>query len=65
MPEIDEEQREKVVDDCIHTLKKKSRVMRRHHLQAAIKKAEQEGDEKTLIALQQEFNILLKEKSTI
>jgi DNA primase len=60
LPEVSSQDIEKIVDDCIDRLKKKSSLIKRQKLQEEIKNAETSGDELSLNRLKHEFNLLIK-----
>jgi DNA primase len=60
MPEITEEQREKVVGDCIQRLKSERMKSKRQHLHDQIRDAQRSGDDTRLDMLMQEFHLLIK-----
>jgi DNA primase len=58
--EVTQENREKVVDDCIRMIKNKRMVVTRQRLQEQMRRAEVSGDEVNLLRLRDEFCSLLK-----
>ncbi|MFA5157070.1 MAG: DNA primase [Candidatus Omnitrophota bacterium] len=60
MPEVSDEQREKVVGECIRRLKSEKIKSRQHDLHDQIKAAQRLGDNKRLNSLMQEFHLLIK-----
>ncbi|MFH1397809.1 MAG: DNA primase [Candidatus Omnitrophota bacterium] len=60
LPEIPLQDKEKVVDDCIRRMKSKKAIIKRERLQAAIKTAQNSGDEVKLRSLMEEFHYLIK-----
>ncbi len=60
MPEITEEQREKVVGDCIQRLKNEKIKSKKQHLHDQIRDAQRSGDDARLNILMQEFHLLIK-----
>ncbi len=60
MPEITEEQREKVVGDCIQRLKSERIKSKKQHLHDQIRDAQRSGDDARLDMLMQEFHLLIK-----
>lgn len=53
--EIIEEDKDRVIDDCIQRLKNRKLLLKRQHLQEEIRLAEELGDDDKLRALQEEF----------
>lgn len=62
LPQVPEEDRERIMHDCVARLKKEKLRLRRHHLHEKIKDAQHSGDEETLKSLVQEFHDLIKIK---
>jgi DNA primase len=62
LPEVSSQDKERVVDDCIERLKKKSLELKKHRLEQEIKMAERCGDEASLDRLKHEINYLLKQR---
>lgn len=60
MPEIQDEEREKAIHDCIGRIKIQKEKAKRQHLQAQIKSAQNMGDEQRLNSLIKEFHNLIK-----
>ena len=60
MPEVTEEQREKVVSDCIQRLKSEKIKSKKQDLHDQIKAAQHSGDDARLNILMQEFHLLIK-----
>lgn len=60
MPDIVEQEREKIVDDCIERLKKESLKIKKNYLHDKIKQAQHLGDEDKLNKLMHEFHLLIK-----
>lgn len=58
--EVEEENRETTLHDCIDRLKKKSLMVKQRRLQDAIKQAETDNDEQLKTRLMVEFNNLIK-----
>jgi len=58
--EVEEENRETTLHDCINRLKKKSLMVKQRRLQDAIKQAETDNDEQLKTRLMVEFNNLIK-----
>jgi len=62
LPEVSSQDKEKIVDDCIQRLKKKSLELKKHRLEEEIKRAERSGDEEGLNRLKHEINYLIKQR---
>lgn len=62
LPKICEEEKEKVITDCIMRLKKERLRAKREQLHEEIKSAQHSGDEERLKRLVQEFHCLIKER---
>jgi len=60
MPDIIEQEKEKIVDDCIERLKKESLKLKQNYLHDMIKQAQHSGDEDKLNKLMHEFHLLIK-----
>lgn len=60
LPEINDENREKIIADCIQRLKTKKITHKKHWLQGEIKAAQETGDEERLQKLLLEFDTLIK-----
>jgi len=60
MPALNEQEREKAVNDCIARIKVQRIKSRREHLHLEIKSAQSLGDEGKLNSLIQEFHNLIK-----
>ena len=60
LPEISQEEKEKVVDDCIQRLKKQRTRLKKERLHEEIKLAQDLGDEERLSKLMYEFHQLVK-----
>jgi len=61
-PEINEQDREKIVTECIQRIKNTKLSSRRQRLQEEIKVAENLGDEDKINRLKEEFNCLIKKR---
>jgi len=61
MPEVSEEDKDKVVDDCIQRLKRERIKQRKQCLHEQIKHAQRLGDEKEINRLLEEFHHLVKQ----
>jgi DNA primase len=61
-PEIAQENKEKIVDECIQRIKSSRLLVKRQRLQEEIKIAENLGDEEKLNRLKEEFNYLIKKR---
>ena len=59
-PDINEEEKEKVLFDCIQRLKSQRVKLKRQHLHEQIKAAQHSGDEETMQRLMQEFHELTR-----
>jgi DNA primase len=62
LPEISQEDKEKVVEDCIQRLKHRRLMSQRELLHKEIKKAQDLGDEERLQGLMREFHQLTKKR---
>ncbi|MFA5118345.1 MAG: DNA primase [Candidatus Omnitrophota bacterium] len=62
MPEVLQQDKEKVVNDCIQRLKMKRLVSRRHCLQKEIKAAQNSGNEAQIQKLMREFQHLIQKR---
>ncbi len=62
LPEISEQEKERVVDDCIQRLKNERMRLKRQRLHEEIKVAQHLGDEEGLHRLMHEFHHLVKKK---
>ncbi len=68
MPDIPEQRKQEVVDDCMQRLKKEKAKLKRQDLHEQIRLAQHLGDEEKLRLLMQEFHLLTKKnpfKSTV
>jgi DNA primase len=62
LPDVAEQNKEKILDDCMQRLKNSRSVRTRQRLQEEIKIAEKSGDEEKLNRLKEQFNYLIKVK---
>ncbi|MBP7216435.1 MAG: DNA primase [Candidatus Omnitrophica bacterium] len=62
LPEVPEQDKDKVIADCIQRLKHDRLKLKRAHLHEQIKHAQDAGDEELLQRLTQEFHSLMKAK---
>ena len=62
LPEISEQEKERVVDDCIQRVKNERARVKRQRLHEEIKAAQHLGDEEGLLRLMHEFHHLVKTK---
>ena len=62
-PEVSEQNREEIIDDCIHRLKNQRLKLKRQYLHDQIKSAQREGDEEKLHKLIRDFDNLIKTKT--
>jgi DNA primase len=62
LPQVAEQNKEKILDDCMQRLKNSRSVRTRQRLQEEIKIAEESGDEEKLNRLKEQFNHLIKVK---
>ncbi len=60
LPEVSDQNKEKVIDDCIHRLKSERLKLKRQRLHEEIKTAQHLGDQEQLNRLVQEFHHLVK-----
>ncbi|MDD2688553.1 MAG: DNA primase [Candidatus Omnitrophica bacterium] len=60
LPEVSDENKEKVVSDCISRLRGEKLRLKKQHLHDRIKTAQHQGDEETLNKLIAEFDYLIK-----
>jgi len=60
LPEVSEQNKEKVVSDCISRLRGEKLRLKKQHLHDKIKTAQHQGDEETLNKLIAEFDYLIK-----
>lgn len=60
LPEISQQQKEKIIADCIQRLKLNTARLRRQELHKEIKKAQDSGDREKLQSLTREFDCLIK-----
>ncbi len=62
LPEVSGQNKEKVIDDCIHRLKSERLKLKKQRLHEEIKTAQHSGDQEQLNRLVQEFHSLVKMK---
>ncbi len=60
MPDISQQQKEEVIDDCMRRLKNERAKVKRQHLHEQIKLAQHSGDEEKLQLLMREFHLLTR-----